>query len=125
MNHVLENNILRSTDNNNSFLDIIFAGTVNFPRFKLQLFVRYVDDTLVTFENKTDATKFLKYLNSQHNNLEFTNEQENNDIIPFLDLLIIRDRSTDVVDTAVYRKPTLVFSRTIPILCHIILRYPW
>ena len=56
MNHVLENNILRSTDNNNSFLDIIFAGTVNFPQFKLKLFVRYVDDTLVAFGNKTDAT---------------------------------------------------------------------
>ena len=51
MNHVLENNILRSTDNNNSFLDVIFARTVNFPQFKLKLFVRYVDDTLVAFEN--------------------------------------------------------------------------
>ena len=91
MNHVLENNILRSTDNNNSFLDI-FAGTVNFPQFKLKLFVTYVDDTLVAFENKTDATKFLRYLNSLHNNLEFTMEQENNDVIPFSDLLIIRDR---------------------------------
>ena len=92
MNHVLENNILCSRDNNNSFLDIIFAGTVNFPQFKLKLFMRYVDDTLVAFENKTDATKFLGYLNSLHNNLEFTMEQENNDVIPFLDLLIIRDR---------------------------------
>ena len=68
--------------------------------------VRYMDDTLVAFENKTDATKFLRYLNSLHNNLEFTMEQENNDIIPFLDLLIIRDRRTDVIETAVYRKPT-------------------
>ena len=92
MNHILENNILHSTDNNNSFLDIIFAGTVNIPQFKLKLFVRYVDDTLVAFENKTDATKFLRYLNSLHNNLEFTIEQENNNVIPFLDLLIIRDR---------------------------------
>ena len=31
INHVLESNILRSTDNNNSFLDIIFTDISNFP----------------------------------------------------------------------------------------------
>ena len=70
------------------------------------MFVRCVDDTLVAFENKAHATKFLRYLNSLHNNFEFTMKQENDDIIPFLDLLIIRYRHTDVIDTAVYRKPT-------------------
>ena len=90
MNHVLEDKITRNTGGNN-FLDIIFNSFNNFQQVNLKLFVRYVDDTLVAFENKNDAITFLGYLNSLHSNLKFTMEEETDNSIPFLDLLIIRD----------------------------------
>ena len=66
----------------------------------------YVDDTLAVFKNRNDALRFLKYLNSLHKNLEFTIEHKCDDNIPFLDLLIIRNRDNHIIDLAVNRKPT-------------------
>lgn len=106
MNHVLESKITRESDGNNNFLDVIFNSHNNFEQFNLRLFVRYVDDTLAVFNNRSDALRFLDYLNSLHENLEFTMEQECDDKIPFLDLLIIRNRDTNCIDLTVYRKPT-------------------
>ena len=47
---------------------------------------------------------FLEYLNSQHSNIKFTFEAENNSKLPFLDVLISRNHCKAV--TSVYRKPT-------------------
>ena len=105
MNYILESKITRNSEDN-SFLDIIFKSHNTFQQFNLSLFVRYVDDTLAVFKNRNDALRFLKYLNSLHKNLEFTTEHECDDKIPFLDLLIIRNRDNNIIDLAVYRKPT-------------------
>ena len=105
MNYVLESKITRNSEDN-SFLDIIFKSHNNFEQVNLSLFVRYVDDTLAVFKNRNDALRFLKYLNSLQNNLEFIIEHECDDKIPFLDLLIIRNRDNNIIDLAVYRKPT-------------------
>ena len=120
MNHVLEDKITRNTGGNN-FLDIIFNSFNNFQQVNLKLFVRYVDDTLVAFENKNDAITFLGYLNSLHSNLKFTMEEDTDDSIPFLDLLIIRDIKHDnIIETTVYRKPTHsgVFTNYISFIPH-------
>ena len=37
---------------------------------------RYVDDTFTLFRNKDTAIKFLHYLNSRHDNIQFTVEFE-------------------------------------------------
>ena len=105
MNYVLESKITRNSEDNN-FLDIIFRSHNNFEQFNLSLFVRYVDDTLAVFQNRNKALRFLKYLNSLHKNLEFNIEHECDDKIPFLDLLIIRNRNNNIIDLAVYRKLT-------------------
>ena len=49
---------------------------------------RYVDDTFTLFRNKDTAIKFLHYLNSRHDNIQFTIDFENNQQIPFLDVSI-------------------------------------
>ena len=51
---------------------------------------RYVDDTFTMFENKDTANGFLHYLNSRHNSIKFTIELEQDNEIPFLDILVKR-----------------------------------
>ncbi|XP_068691626.1 uncharacterized protein [Montipora foliosa] len=68
------------------------------------IWFRYVDDTFTLFKNKNDALSFLRYLNGRHNNIKFTIEFDQNDEIPFLDILMKRNR--DSFSTSVYRKKT-------------------
>ena len=50
---------------------------------------RYVDDTFCIFSSRSDAQKFLHYLNGCHPNIDFTVEFQNDDkTLPFLDILI-------------------------------------
>ena len=50
-------------------------------------------------------SSFLEFLNSQDSNIRFTLEMENNDSIPFLDVLITRLEDM-TVSTSIYRKDT-------------------
>ncbi|CAH3125352.1 unnamed protein product, partial [Porites lobata] len=55
---------------------------------------RYVDDTFTLFDFcLKKEKKILHYLNTCHVNIKFTIELEENNAIPFLDILITR--STD------------------------------
>ena len=58
---------------------------------------RYVDDTFTMFENKDTANGFLQYLNSRHNSIKFTIEFEQDNEIPFLNILVKRCPSNTVV----------------------------
>ncbi len=46
------------------------------PEFKPVIYNRYVDDTLASFDNVTQAHSFLQYINSVHPNIKFTMELE-------------------------------------------------
>ena len=72
--------------------------------FRPVFYKRYVDDTFVLFKHKNHVPLFLNYINSQHRNINFTYETENNNIISFLDVKV--ERSNDGFVTSVYRKPT-------------------
>ncbi|XP_025997501.2 uncharacterized protein LOC113005826 [Solenopsis invicta] len=50
-------------------------------------------------------TSFLAFLNAQHPNIKFTIEVEQENQIPFLDVLVRRNRD-DTLGHRVYRKPT-------------------
>ena len=69
------------------------------------IWFRYVDDTFTLFKNKNDALSFLYYLNGRHNNIKFTTEFEQNDEIPFLDILLKRNLDSSI-STSIYRKKT-------------------
>ena len=71
--------------------------------FKPLYYRRYVD-CFVLFRSSDHVLAFLNYLNSQHRNINFTFEYENNDSIHFLDILI--DRSAATFLASVYGKPT-------------------
>ena len=63
-----------------------------------------VDDIFILGENIEHIVKFKEYLNSKHQNINFTSELECNGKLPFLDNLI--DRKDGKFITSVYRKPT-------------------
>ena len=71
----------------------------------VSLMYRYVDDTFTMFENKDTANGFLQYLNCRHNSIKFTIEFEQDNEIPFLDILVKRCPSSTFV-TSIYRKKT-------------------
>ena len=69
----------------------------------LRFWKRYVDDTL-TIVKEGSINHVLQQLNSFHPNTQFTFEIESSGRIPFLDILIIRKKSS--IETTVYRKCT-------------------
>ena len=72
--------------------------------FKPILYRRYVDDTYCLFEKVEHVEKFLAYLNGQHPNIKFTYEIEEENSLPFLDVLVTWDGSAFVTD--LFRKKT-------------------
>ena len=75
--------------------------------FKPVYYKRYVDDIFVLFRSPHHLEKFNEYLNTKHANIKFTSEKEVNGSLPFLDVLISRNK--EGFTTTVYHKPT--FSR--------------
>ena len=65
---------------------------------------RYVDDTFLLFRDKYQADSFLEYANGLHSNIRFTIEYENDNRLPFLDILITR--ADDHFNTTIFRKKT-------------------
>jgi len=75
--------------------------------FKPLLYKRYVDDTFLLFRDPVHIPSFLEYLNNKHLNIKFTSEIEINNTIPFLDIFITKESTTQTkFTTSVYRKKT-------------------
>ena len=64
-----------------------------------------MDDIFLIFNDRDDAEFFLEFMNSQDSNIKFTLEMENNDSLPFLDVLITRSEDM-TISTSIYRKDT-------------------
>ena len=72
--------------------------------FKPVYYKRYVDDIFVLFRYSHHLEKFIEYSNTKHANIKFTSEKEVNGSLPFLDVLISRNKKG--FTTTVYHKPT-------------------
>ena len=72
--------------------------------FKPVLYRRYVDDTFLLFNSRDHVQLFLTYLNSQHPNINFTFDNEQDGILPFLDVKV--KKGEQEFTTSIYRKPT-------------------
>ena len=72
--------------------------------YKPIFYRRFVDDTFCIFENRTQVECFLKYLNGQHPNIKFTHELEEDNSLPFLDILATHVENGFA--TNLYRKKT-------------------
>ena len=75
----------------------IFVGfheRLLFEKFpKPFIYLRYVDDTFVSFSSRNEALMFFLKLNDIHPSLSFTMEEENCYKLPFLDVLVERGES--------------------------------
>lgn len=73
---------------------------------KPKLWLRYVDDTFIIWPHGEEKLeKFLREINSIHQNIQFTMEKENNGKLPFLDVLVSRNKNGKL-GHGIYRKPT-------------------
>ena len=70
----------------------------------LKCWLRYVDDTFIILEDKSNIKPIIDLLNIQHPNLRFTSEEELNDRLAFLDVHVVK--VNDRLHTKIYRKPT-------------------
>ena len=83
--------------------NIFMCAFANCPsEFHPILYRRYVDDAYCIFENINQLESFLEYLKSQHPNIKFTHEVEENNSLVFLDVLVIH--SGNGFATNLYRK---------------------
>ena len=62
-------------------------------QFKPIFYWRYVDDCFLLFRSSAHILAFVNYLNSQHANMKFSHETENNNTLPFLDIKINRSET--------------------------------
>ncbi len=65
---------------------------------------RYVDDCFLIFKEKEHADRFLLYLNSKLNDISCTKDHVQNNILPFLDVSVIRENNKLYTD--IYGKNT-------------------
>jgi len=70
----------------------------------IQTWMRYVDDVFAVIKNDTCSLIILNYLNTQHNNIRFTIENEKQNKIPFLDTTVTRNETC--FKLSLYHKPT-------------------
>ena len=76
----------------------------NYEGIKPKFYRRYVDDIFAIFENQSQCTSFLSFLNNIHKNIQFTMEEESSNELPFLDVKVFRKESHYF--TTQYFKPT-------------------
>ena len=69
------------------------------------LLLRYVDDLFLVFSNDEEAQSFFDVMNRIHKSINFTQEQESNGQLAFLDVLVSRNTG-NVAQTSVFRKKT-------------------
>ena len=60
-------------------------------KFRPTIYKKYVDDTLLLFQNINQIKNFKYYLNLQHANIKFTSEIEMNNSLSFLNIKIVRE----------------------------------
>ena len=70
----------------------------------LLFYKRYVDDIVCIFKTSEQADKFLDFLSTRHKNIKFTIEKEQDQKLPFLDVLI--DKASNNRITTKYKKST-------------------
>ena len=68
------------------------------------VFIRYIDNCLVISKTESENEAIFQKLNSLNEKISFTREVEKNNQLPFLDILITKDKTNFL--TNVYRKTT-------------------
>jgi len=81
----------------------------NYTGPRVLYYCRYVDDIICCFRNSEHANMFFEYLNMCHPNIKFTMETEEKGQLPFSDVLLSKQSTSDnqcSCVTSVFRKKT-------------------
>ena len=68
------------------------------------MWLRYVDDTFILWPHQEDVQILLDHMNSIQPSIQFTMEKEQDNILPFLDVLVTRTEQG--FRSFMYREPT-------------------
>lgn len=75
----------------NIFMEIFETAAIESSDLKPKCWYRYVGDTFIIWPHgRTAVQGFYAHINSQHRNIKFTMEVEENGKMPFLDVAVIR-----------------------------------
>ncbi|XP_015125032.1 uncharacterized protein LOC107046828, partial [Diachasma alloeum] len=97
----------------NIFMEHFENDTLKSVAQKPAVWFRYVDDTFVIWPHgRTGLNQFLEFLNAQHPSIKFTMEIEQNGCLPFLDVLVYRNKD-GTLGYQLYRKPHRQVKRTL------------
>ena len=77
---------------------------------KPSLWLRYVDDTFILWPHQEDIQILLYHVNLIRSFIQFTMEKEQDNTLPFLDVLITGTEQG--FKSSMYRKPTFTFTFT-------------
>ncbi|XP_013133489.1 PREDICTED: uncharacterized protein LOC106099477 [Papilio polytes] len=88
----------------NIFMEHFEKEALNSAPIKPRYWLRYVDDVFAIVSRR-GVDLLLDHLNKIHPRIQFTTEEEKDGTLPFLDVLVKREPSGNLVHT-VYRKPT-------------------
>ena len=89
----------------NLFMESIETSAINSFRLSPCFWGRFMDDVVCVWKHGLESLDlFHKHLNSFDKNVKFTMEFEENDKLPFLDILLIKSEFRLLF--SVYRKPT-------------------
>lgn len=89
----------------NIFMEDFESTHIENYNLKPIIWWRYIDDIFSIYpHNENNLNDFLLYINSKETTIKFTIEKEENNQLPFLDILITKD--SQHFETKIYRKPT-------------------
>ncbi|XP_052739858.1 uncharacterized protein LOC112042946 isoform X2 [Bicyclus anynana] len=88
----------------NIFMEWVERELVDKMTYRPRFWLRYVDDVFAIV-NRDDLAIIFQCLNSLHEKVHFTKEEEKEGGLPFLDVMVIRGSGGEL-HTTVYRKPT-------------------
>ena len=89
----------------NAYMEHLEKSVLDTAPLKPTLRRRYVDDTFILWKHGAEALEtFHQHFNNFCPSIQFTLEREKGGQLPFLDVLVSRDRGK--LKTSVYRKPT-------------------
>lgn len=86
-------------------MDILLDTVIQKLPFEVPFVKKYVDD-LITAIPIGSEEQILRDFNSYHPQLQFTIESEVDNLLPFLDMVLIRNAENGSITTRWYRKPT-------------------
>ena len=79
---------------------------MEFFEFKPVLYRRYVDDIFILSRSPAHHKMFLNYMNTYHASMHFTDDEEKENSLAFLDIRVLRESEFEKFATSVYRKST-------------------